>query len=126
MKLAIVGSRSLSVDVSQFVDYIPDCIITGGAIGVDRSACVYAKKNKIKLIVIKPEYNKFGKLAPIIRNSKIVDRCDSVLAIWDGHSNGTINIVETAKRMNKPLRLFIYERTNFKIACNNEIQMSLF
>ena len=126
MKLAIVGSRSLSVDVSNFIDYIPDCIITGGAVGVDRSACVYAKKNKIKLVVIKPEYNKFGKIAPIIRNSKIVDCCDSVLAIWDGHSNGTMNIVEIAKRMNKPLKLFVYKEKNFKIICNNETQMSLF
>lgn len=126
MKLAIVGSRSLNVDISKFIDHTPDCIITGGAVGIDHSACVYANKNKIKLVIFKPNYSKFGKIAPIMRNNKIVSCCDSVLAIWDGYSHGTLNIIQTTKRANKPLELFVLKDKKLKKICDNEIQTSLF
>lgn len=126
MKLAIVGSRSLNVDISKFINCTPDCIITGGAVGVDRSACIYANKNKIKLVIFRPNYIKFGKIAPIMRNNKIVNCCDSVLAIWDGYSHGTLHMIKTTKRANKPLKVFVAKNAEFERICNNEVQISLF
>lgn len=50
MKIAIVGSRSITVN--NLGDYLPENtteIVSGGAIGVDRSARNYAKTHNIKL-----------------------------------------------------------------------------
>lgn len=49
MKIAIVGSRSITVN--NLGDYLPENtteIVSGGAIGVDRSAKNYAKTHNIK------------------------------------------------------------------------------
>ena len=49
MKIAIVGSRSITVN--NLGDYLPENtteIVSGGAIGVDRSARNYAKTHNIK------------------------------------------------------------------------------
>lgn len=48
MKIAIVGSRSITVN--NLGDYLPENtteIVSGGAIGVDRSARNYAKTHNI-------------------------------------------------------------------------------
>ena len=48
MKIAIVGSRNITV--SNMGDYVFDCneIISGGAKGIDTCAAAYAYKNGIK------------------------------------------------------------------------------
>ena len=107
MKLAIIGSRNLCVNLSEFINILPDEIITGGAVGVDYSAYLFAKRNNLSISIIRPNYSKFGKIAPLIRNNKIIDSCDSVLAIWDGYSKGTIHAIRVAKRKNKPVKVIV-------------------
>ena len=77
MKVAIVGSRGLAVD--NIGDYLPDgtdCIISGGAKGIDTCAAEYAKSHNLRLIEFLPDYKKYGRRAPIIRNADIVNECD--------------------------------------------------
>jgi hypothetical protein len=45
-----------------------DEIVSGGAIGIDRCAKEYAIRNNITLREFLPEYNKFGRSAPLKRN----------------------------------------------------------
>ena len=69
MKIAIVGSRSITVN--NLGDYLPENtteIVSGGAIGVDRSARNYAKTHNIKLKEFLPEYERYGRSAPLKRN----------------------------------------------------------
>ena len=90
MKIAIVGSRS--VTVNNLGDYLPENtteIVSGGAIGVDRSARNYAKTHNIKLKEFLPEYERYGRSAPLKRNLQIIDYADEVIAFWDGMSHGT-------------------------------------
>ena len=44
MKLAIVGSRKLTVDISEYMPDEVDEIVSGGAKGIDTCAAEYAKK----------------------------------------------------------------------------------
>ncbi len=90
MKIAIVGSRSITVN--NLGDYLPENtteIVSGGAIGVDRSARNYAKTHNIKLKEFLPEYERYGRSAPLKRNLQIIDYADEVIAFWDGMSHGT-------------------------------------
>ena len=99
MKLAIVGSRKFTnLDISKFINEKVREVITGGAIGIDTLAERYADKNKLSKSIIRPEYDKYGKSAPIIRNKEIVERADKILAIWDGKSKGTKFTIEYAKK----------------------------
>lgn len=99
MRVAIVGSRG--VNISDFGKYLPEeCteIVSGGAKGVDRCAAEYARKNEIKLSVFLPQYEKFGRAAPIIRNKRIVDYSDRVIAFWDGESKGTYSVIKYCEK----------------------------
>ncbi len=107
MKIAIVGSRG--VTVSDLESYISgnEEIVSGGAAGVDSCAAEYAKKNGLKLTELLPQYERYGRAAPIVRNKKIVDYADEILVFWDGSSKGTLSVIKYAERVGKPCRVVL-------------------
>lgn len=110
MKIAIIGSRGLTVN--NFEDYIPeDCteIVSGGAKGIDTCAKVYAEKAGLPITEFLPEYARYGKGAPLVRNRTIVDYADGVLAFWDGVSRGTKSVIDYAKKIGKPVTVILQE-----------------
>lgn len=102
MKMAIVGSRNLTVD--NLGRYLPDNvdeIISGGAKGIDTCAREYANSNNIKLTEITPEYSKYGRSAPLKRNLLIIEKADEVYLFLDEKSNSTKHVInECRKRQN--------------------------
>ena len=106
MKLAIIGSRNCPpIDIEAHLKYIPDTIVSGGAKGADTYAREFAQKHNLTLIEFLPEYDKYGKGAPLVRNKLIVDNCDCVLAFWDGKSRGTKFTLDYAREKNKPIKI---------------------
>lgn len=122
MKLAVVGSRTYT-DYKDFrtkllsmVSYYFDSrkkrvafsvdIITGGAKGADSLAELWAKGNQVSCKVIKPDYNKYGRGAPFVRNTEIAKECDEMVAFWDGHSKGTEDVLKKAVQFGKRVTIF--------------------
>lgn len=108
MKVAIIGSRSLSVN--NLEKYIPDGIteiVTGGAKGIDSCAKEYAQSQGIKLTVFLPDYKSYGKAAPLKRNLQIIDYADRVIAFWDGISSGTDHVIRNCNDRNKEIVVHI-------------------
>lgn len=107
MKIAIVGSRKLTI--TDMDAYISDCeeIVSGGAIGVDSCAAEYAKKNGLKLTVFMPQYERYARAAPIVRNKTIVDYADKIVAFWDGKSKGTLSVIKYAQKTGKPCKIIL-------------------
>lgn len=106
MKLLIVGSRSIKdFDLTPHIPNETSLIISGGAIGVDTLAEKYADNHSISKIIIKPQYNIYGRSAPIKRNEEMVDMADEILVIWDGVSRGTDYTVKYAKKKNKNIKI---------------------
>ena len=104
MKLMIAGSRSIqNFDLSAYIPENTDLIITGGAQGVDALAEQYADKHRISKLIIRPQYDVYGKAAPILRNKKMVEIADVVLVIWDGQSVGTKSTIQYAQKLQKEL-----------------------
>lgn len=113
--IAIVGSR-------YFVnkDYFLEClnkivlewdieiikIITGGARGADSLAMDYAKENNIELEVFFADWEKFGRSAGPIRNTKIIDSCKYFVAFLSPDSKGTRDSIKKAKQSNKIIKIF--------------------
>ena len=108
MKVAIVGSRGLWVE--NLGQYLPEDvteIISGGAKGVDSCARAYAVANGIKLTEYLPEYEKYGRGAPLVRNITIIEHADLVLAFWDGTSHGTMHVIRNCKARGVPVKIFV-------------------
>lgn len=106
MKVAVIGFRSLTVD--DLGKYLPEGtteIISGGARGVDACARNYAIAHNIKLTEFLPEYEKYGRRAPLKRNITIIENADTVLAFWDGKSNGTRFVIKKCREMGKEIKI---------------------
>ena len=109
MKIAVVGSRNVTVaDIGRYLSGGEE-IVSGGAAGVDSCAAEYAKENGIKLTVFLPQYERYGRAAPIVRNKKIVDYADKIIAFWNGSSRGTLSVIKYAKKMEKPCEIILCE-----------------
>ena len=104
MKVAVIGSRGL--EINDLGAYLPDGvteIISGGAKGVDTSAREYARSHGVKLIEFLPDYEKYGRAAPLKRNIQIIEAADVVLAFWDGSSRGTKHVIDNCNKRNIPV-----------------------
>ena len=108
MKLAVIGSRGLNVNIKRFLPKNNvDLIISGGAKGIDTLAEKYADENNIPKKIIKPNYEKYGKKAPLIRNKEIIDQADEIIVIWDGKSPGTKFSITYAVSKKKIMEIFV-------------------
>jgi hypothetical protein len=76
-------------------------IISGGAVGPDTSAIIWAELNGCTRTVFSPEWEKYGNIAGILRNKKMVKECDICIGFWDGKSKGTKFTLEYASKQGK-------------------------
>ena len=107
MILGIAGSRSLSHPLPD--DIMPpyiDQIISGGAKGIDRCARNYALDNHIRILEILPEYELYGRRAPLLRNDIIIRLSDMMYIFWDGKSRGSAYVINKCIETKKPYRVF--------------------
>lgn len=93
-------------------------IVTGAADGVDTSAERFANEHNIELTLFDPynpaqtatEYSyseQFGR-AFLERNGEMAEYGDMLVAVWDGHSNGTRDMIEKMLDEGKPTYVEIY------------------
>ncbi len=110
MKVIIAGSRSINsmeeleaaIAASGFT--ISE-VVCGCANGVDTLGEWWAKKNEIPVTYFPAEWGKYGKTAGFKRNAEMANYGEALIALWDGASNGTRNMVNQAKIKNLPVFL---------------------
>ena len=104
MKIAVIGSRSVeSIEFDLIGARQGDIIVSGGARGADTLAADEARRRGLEVVEFRPNYARYGRAAPHVRNSEIVESCDRLVAFWDGKSRGTASTIEKAKRLEKPV-----------------------
>ena len=109
MKVAVIGSRSITT-IKNLESVLPPEtteIVSGGAKGVDAIAKEYALSHGLKYTEFLPEYEKYGKSAPLKRNISIIEYSDFVVAFWDGMSTGTKFVIDNCEKMGVRLRVRI-------------------
>jgi hypothetical protein len=106
MKLIVAGSRSVT-DYSLVASAIDElvrkgmkisAIIDGTARGVDTLAARYATDHGIENIRVPADWKQFGPGAGRIRNIRMAEMGDALLALWDGKSSGTRTMIEAATK----------------------------
>ncbi|MCB5162631.1 SLOG family protein [Marinomonas algarum] len=115
MKVAIIGSRSLS-DYSLVDEALRTgtdlntitAIISGGAKGADTLAEKFAADCSLEIQIFKPDWKLYGRGAGIVRNKQIIESADKIFAFWDGKSKGTLNSINIAKKLGKDLTIIEY------------------
>ena len=110
MKIAVVGSRglSLSFDDFEFGEVITE-LVSGGARGVDRLAAEFARSRGLTVKEFLPRYELYGRAAPLKRNEEIVDYADKIYIFWDGKSRGTEFVCTYCKKTGKPFVLKVID-----------------
>lgn len=107
MKIAIVGSRKLTVtEIERYLTEDVTEIISGGATGIDTCAREFARARGLKFTEFLPNYKKYGRGAPLKRNLQIIDYADAVIAFWDGKSRGTKYVIDQCKGRNKRITVY--------------------
>jgi hypothetical protein len=108
-RVAIVGSRDYPdlERVGQYVDELHrGCtVISGGARGVDSAAEQAARRLGLRVEIFPAAWARLGRRAGYVRNRRIVEACDLVVAFWDCRSPGTRHTLEIAAQLGRPTEI---------------------
>lgn len=83
-------------------------IVSGMARGADALGAEYARKRGIKLHEFPADWDRYGKRAGFMRNEQMAQFSQYLIAFWDGRSRGTAHMIQTMRRLNKPVRIVNY------------------
>lgn len=127
MKIIIAGSRNfadydlLKRTLARWTRKLKAVeVVSGHAEGADRLGERWALEEapklfgygRVSLKIFRPDYEKHGgKLAPIIRNSEMVEYCrpdGAAIFLWDGASKGTLDCLSKAKRAGLRVKVVKY------------------
>jgi hypothetical protein len=63
----------------------------------------WAKEHSIPTLILKPEYQKYGNIAPLLRNTDIINECTHLLAFPHKSGSGTQDAIRKAMKLDKIL-----------------------
>lgn len=103
MKTIIAGSRTVECyqDVLNAIHnsgFKITEIISGGARGADALGEWYATDNELPLKIFPAKWATFGQSAGHQRNLEMALYANALIAIWDGYSKGTKDMINIARR----------------------------
>lgn len=122
LKVILAGSRSIARLSSRRWDYekltsivdaaIADSgfeiteVISGGAGGPDRAGEQWAARNSVPVTIIKPNW-KLGRGAGLIANRQLAEAGDALIALHDGESTGTQDMIDHMKAAGLPVHVVV-------------------
>src|SRR5690242_12253735 len=112
MRIIVAGSRS--AEEAQVHTALRRCrwigfssaIVSVTAKGADLFGEKWAETRGLHVIRCPAEWEKYGRRAGPMRNATMAERAEGLVAVWDGASAGTKNMIETAEK--RGLRVAIY------------------
>lgn len=108
MKTIVAGSRE-GIPPEAVMRAIESCpwvitqVVSGRARGVDASGEIAADALGIPVAIFPADWTTHGKAAGPIRNRQMLDYADALIAVWDGKSRGTANMVGIARAKGIPI-----------------------
>ena len=90
------------------LDTHPIEIISGMADGADTLGIKYAKEHKLTMVLYPANWDKYPRMAGILRNMNMLVTATHLVAFWDGKSHGTKHMIEIAKEKGIPVWIYKY------------------
>jgi hypothetical protein len=81
-------------------------IVSGHARGVDKLGEEYARVRKYGIKIFHADWNTYQKAAGPIRNAKMAEYGDILVAFWDMRSKGTLNMIQQMNNLDKPVLMY--------------------
>ena len=106
MKTIIAGSRGIT-DIQHIRDAVAGFdgeiseVVSGTARGVDRLGEQWAQEQSVPVARFPADWNQHGKKAGYLRNREMAAYADALIAVWDGVSRGTKNMIEEMEELEK-------------------------
>jgi hypothetical protein len=130
MRVIIAGSRDVCEEDVMFA--IENCewkskikvVVSGGAKGADSYGEKWAMANHLSIKQFIPDWKAKGKSAGPQRNAEMSKNADGLIAVWDGESKGTKNMIEHATK--NGLRILIFNTSTRKFTHKDATGLVLF
>lgn len=114
MKVIIAGGRNITdrTIVAKAIKGAPFKItevVSGKAKGVDAIGETYARALGLHVKAFPADWDQYGKGAGPIRNRQMAQYADALIAVWDGFSRGTGNMIAEMRKLGKPVHIYRIE-----------------
>ena len=117
-RVIIAGSRGFTAfaDLCAYCDKVlarkaqegQIVVLSGHCRGVDLMGEAYAKSKGYTVEVHPAEWQRYGLAAGPKRNKEMAAAAHALIAIWDGKSRGTKNMIDEARAAGLPVRVYRY------------------
>lgn len=128
MKTIIAGSRDITDPAILDSALIAwgwgseiTAVVCGEASGADELGRKWAEAHAIPILSYPADWKTHGKAAGPLRNAQMVEVADALLALWDGKSAGTANIIKLARAKQAKLNavgerflVYVYTLDNYR------------
>lgn len=120
MKIIVAGGRDfndynfLCRQLNYLFQRIRPVIVCGEAKGADALGRRYAEEMGLEILSYPAQWDKYGKSAGYRRNEEMAAVADGLVAFYNGYSKGTGHMIETMKKMNKPVKIVYYKKESEK------------
>lgn len=114
MRLIIAGSRTFTDydDAAKVIEitcalnkWKPVVVLCGGAAGVDALGKRWALENGCACVEYPADWSQGRKAGPL-RNAAMIENADALIAIWDGRSRGTADMIRRAVAAKLPHHVY--------------------
>ena len=114
VKVIIAGSRTIKYPYYQVVKAVKESglwkkittVCSGTCYGIDHAGELWAEEHGRAIKRFPADWDTKGRKAGIIRNYQMATYADALIAVWDGKSRGTKNMIETAFRLD--LQVYVH------------------
>jgi len=118
LKVIVAGGRDyndydkLSAVLFDYAEHVGTnvgvSIVTGMAPGADSLAYRFGLNEGVKTYEFPAKWDLYGKRAGFIRNDAMALYSDVLIAFHDGQSRGTANMIQTMRKLDKPVYVIDY------------------
>lgn len=111
MKVIIAGSRKADVTMKQLMDAVQQAgfpiteVVSGHSGNIDLLGEQWAKGVNIPITVFQAAWGTYGSSAGPRRNRQMATYAEALIALWDGKSRGTLNMIKEATK--KELSVYV-------------------
>ena len=113
MKTIIAGSRKAEITMSQLMEIIKQAgipiseVVSGNSGNVDKLGEKWGLAMRLPVTQFNAAWQAYGSSAGPRRNRKMAEYADALIAIWDGKSRGTLNMIKEATK--RELTVYVWQ-----------------